>query len=73
MDTTFAPSPAFDAMVYALLRLPGATYAHAGGVFGAYNSNTRAKVTVLNTTDGSAGTTTWGPTGMTMNVIYDVK
>jgi hypothetical protein len=73
VDTGFAPSPAFDSMVNAMLRLPGSGYAHAVGTFNTYNSNARAKVTVFNSTDGSAGTTTWGPAGMTMNVIYNVK
>jgi uncharacterized delta-60 repeat protein len=73
LDAGFAPSPGFDAMVNALMRLPGAGYAHAGGAFGAYNGATRAKVTVFNAGDGSAGTAVWGPSGMTMNAVYDIK
>jgi hypothetical protein len=73
VDTTFAPSPAFDSIVHAMLRLPGSGYAHAAGTFGTYNSNTRAKVTVFNSSNGAAGTTTWGPVGLTVNAIYNVK
>ncbi len=72
VDTTFAPS-GFNAVVNAMLRLPGSGYAHAGGAFTGYNSNTRAKVTVFNSVDGSAGTTIWGPVGMTMNAVYCIK
>ena len=73
LDATFAPSPAFDALVYSLMRLPGTGYAHAGGVFNTYNSATRTKITVFNTATGAAGTTTWGPSGMTINAIYNLK
>ena len=73
VDTTFVPTSGFDSLVYALLRLPGSSYTHAGGTFGTYNGNTRAKVTVLNSSTGAAGTTTWGPLGMTINAIYNVK
>jgi uncharacterized delta-60 repeat protein len=73
LDSTLAPSPGFDAAVFAMLRLPGSGYAHAGGAFNAYNGNTRTKVTVFNTVNGAAGTTTWGPTGMTVNAIYNIK
>jgi hypothetical protein len=59
--------------VYALLRLPGSGFAHAGGTFTSYNSNARSKITVLNTVNGSAGTTAWGPSGMTINAIYNIK
>ena len=73
VDTTFVPTSGCDSLVYALLRLPGSSYAHAGGTFGTYNGNTRAKVTVFNSSTGAAGTTTWGPLGMTVNAIYNVK
>ena len=72
LDTGFAPSPAFDGVVHSLLRLPGSGYVHAGGAFGTYNSNTRARVTVFNSVNGAAGTTVWGPTGMSMNAVYCV-
>ena len=73
VDTGFAPSPAFDAIVHSMLRLPGAGYAHAAGTFNTYNSNARAKVTVFRETDGNAGTTAWGPQGLSINAIYNVK
>lgn len=72
LDTSFAPSPAFDGVVHSLLRLPGSGYVHAGGAFGTYNSNARARVTVFNSVNGAAGTTVWGPTGMSMNAVYCV-
>ncbi len=73
LDTTFAPSPAFDSQVYALLRLPGAGFAHAGGTFNNYNGNSRTKITVFDTANGSAGTSGWGPSGMTINAIYNIQ
>jgi hypothetical protein len=73
VDTNFAPSPAFDSMVHALLRLPGSGYAHAVGAFNKYNNYSRAKVTVFNAADGSAGTATWGPAGLTVNALYNVQ
>jgi len=73
LDTTFAPSPAFDNQVHALLRLPGSGFAHACGTFSSYNSASRARITVFNTVNGSPGTTAWGPSGMTINAIYNIK
>jgi hypothetical protein len=73
LDASFAPTPAFDSQVYALLRLSGSGFAHAGGTFTSYNSNSRSKLTVLDTANGSAGTSAWGPSGMTINAIYNIK
>jgi uncharacterized delta-60 repeat protein len=73
LDASFAPTPAFDSQVYALLRLSGSGFAHAGGTFTSYNGNSRSKLTVLDTANGSAGTSAWGPSGMTINAIYNIK
>jgi hypothetical protein len=73
VDTGFAPSGGFDAVVHAMMRLPGSGFAHAAGGFNAYNGNSRPKVTVFNTTDASAGSAVWGPSGLTVNAIYNVR
>lgn len=73
LDSSLAPSPGFNAAVYALMRLPGSGYTHAGGAFSSYNGNTRSKVTVYSALNGASGVATWAPDGMSINAIYSIK
>ena len=73
VDTTFNPGSGFDGLVATLMQTPGSGFTHAGGTFSNYNGTARSKMAVFGNANGSLPPGTWGPAGMTISTINNIR